>query len=122
MKFAFFLFTFLFVGCQDYNSNTFDRDRYGKIELIGGAQFEAAYKVLQNRCMNCHEHAGWSAYTNQAQWVNESLVIPNDKDNSKLINRIKNYGSANSDMPVGGSALPSTEFDTLVQWVTGYTP
>lgn len=117
MKFSLALLIFISVSCQDYNSNTFDRDQYAEIELIGGAQFEASYKILQTRCMSCHEHASWSKYTNQQNWVDQGLVIPNDPDNSRLINRIINYGGASSDMPIVGGPLPSAEFDALKAWV-----
>ena len=116
MKFLFVLA--LLYGCQDYNSNSYDKDRYGEIELTGSPQFKAAYPVLQSRCMNCHRHAQWSAYTNQQDWVtNENLVIAGDSQNSQLVYRIINSGSANSDMPQGGSALPTAEYNSIVDWV-----
>jgi hypothetical protein len=105
------------VGCQNFNANTFDKDRYGEFELSGSSGFKASYPILQNRCMNCHYHAQWSELTDEQDWVRENLVVFGDAANSELITRIKNYGAAGSDMPQGGSALPSSEFTTLRQWV-----
>lgn len=111
----------LFLGCQEYNSNSFDKKLYGKVELSGGPKFEASYAVLQNRCMNCHEHSQWAEFTNKQQWIDSGLVVPNSADNSPLIYRIINHGGASSDMPLGGGPIPSAEYNTLVDWVnTGY--
>ncbi len=121
MKLAVIGLLLFYIGCQDYNSNTFDRDRYGEIELIGGAKFAVAYPVLQTNCMNCHRHAQWSEYTNKQDWVdNENLVVPLDPNNSQLITRIINHGSANSDMPQGGNALPAADYQALVDWVADF--
>ncbi len=67
--------------------------------------------------MNCHYHAQWSELTNEQDWVRENLVVLGDIANSEVITRIKNYGGTSSDMPQGGSALPSSEFTILRQWV-----
>jgi hypothetical protein len=121
MKLALIGLLLFYIGCQDYNSNTFDKDRYGEIELTGGPKFEAAYPVLQTHCMSCHRHAQWSEYTNKQDWVdNENLVVAGSPDSSQLITRIINHGSANSDMPQGGNALPTADYDALVDWVTNF--
>lgn len=114
------LLPFLFilaVSCQDYNANTFDRERFGVVELTGSNEFKSSYPVLKNRCMNCHFHAKWAEYTNEQDWVNDGLVVLGNADQSELITRIKNYGGVGSDMPQGGSALPSNEYETLRTWV-----
>lgn len=111
------LLLFFTLSCQDYNSNTFDRDRYGDLELVGSANFKASYSILQTRCMNCHEHAQWSEFTNESDWLRPDLVIASDVNNSPLINRIINFGGSNSNMPEGGSALPPAEYTTLETWV-----
>jgi hypothetical protein len=110
---------FLFASCQDFNTNSFDREKYGSLELTGGANFRASYEILQNQCINCHRHAQWSAYTDKTDWVtNENLVVPGDPNASQLIFRIINHGSASSNMPQGGSALPTAEYNKLVEWVS----
>lgn len=110
-----------FIGCQDYNSNTFDEDRYGPTDLVGGPEFIKAYPILQKKCMSCHYHAQWSAYKNQADWVNQGRVVEGDKDNSDVINRIINYGANFSNMPQGQGPLSASEYATLVDWVeNGY--
>ncbi len=121
MKLAVIGLLLFYIGCQDYNSNTFDKDRYGVVELVGGVKFEAAYPVLQTHCMSCHLHAQWAEYTNKQDWVvNENLVVAGSPDSSQLITRIINHGSANSDMPKGGNALPTADYDALVDWVTNF--
>jgi uncharacterized membrane protein len=118
MKIALILVLLIFIGCQDYNANTFDQEKYGIIELVGGANFKASYPILQNRCMNCHRHSQWAGYTNKQDWVtNENLVISGDPDGSQLIFRIKNHGGTSADMPQGGQSLPSDEYQKLVAWV-----
>jgi hypothetical protein len=124
MKFAVIAILFTYIGCQDYNSNSFDKDRYGAIELTGSAGFKASYPILQNKCMNCHRHSQWSGYTDERDWVNnENLINPTGAaGDSQLIYRIINHGGANSNMPVGGQALPPAEYETLTNWVSGVTP
>ncbi len=117
VKSFFIIFLFVFLGCQDFNSNTFDAQRYGPTDLVGGAQFIQAYPVLQKRCMNCHYHAQWAAYKNQEDWVSQGLVNAGNKDTSPVINRIINYGANFSDMPQGGGLLPVAEYNKLVDWV-----
>ena len=122
MKIALIVLLLTYIGCQDYNSNTFDQDRYGEIELTGGAEFEAAYSALQKNCMSCHRHAQWAEYTNEQDWVqNENLVVPGDAGQSQVVYRIINYGGANSDMPVGGGQIPTAEYNAIKAWVeTGF--
>lgn len=124
MKIAIIALLLFYIGCQDYNANTFDRDRYGEIELTGTPAFQAAYPILQTKCMNCHRHSQWSGYTNEQDWVNnENLVTPgpsSDGGDSQVIYRIINHGGASSDMPQGGSALPAAEFEKLKTWEAQY--
>lgn len=122
MKIALIALLLTYIGCQDYNSNTFDEDRYGVIELSGGPEFEAAYTALQKNCMSCHEHGHWAEYTNEQDWViNENLVVAGDVAGSKLVFRIVNYGGNNSDMPVGGGQIPENEYNAIKTWVeTGF--
>ena len=123
MKIAIIALLLFYIGCQDYNSNTFDKDRYADLELTGNTasgKFAASYKILQDKCMTCHRHAQWSAYTDSQDWVtNENLITPGAPD-SQLITRIINAGTTQSDMPQGGSALPAADFDTLKAWEAEY--
>lgn len=120
MKLAIIALLLFYIGCQDYNSNTFDKERYGEIELTGSANFKASYAILQTRCMTCHQHAQWSGYTDEQDWVtNENLITPG-AGTSQVITRIINAGVVGSDMPQGGSALPTAEFDTLTAWEAEY--
>lgn len=124
MKLALIALLLFYIGCQDYNSNTFDKERYAETDLTGGAEFEAAYPILQTRCMNCHRHAQWAAYTDKQDWVtNENLITPGGPTSggdSQVIRRIINHGATDSNMPQGGSALPAAEYDTLLTWERSY--
>lgn len=116
-----FLLLFTLQSCQDYNANTFDRDRYGVVQLTGSSCFKAAYPVLQQYCMNCHFHSSWSEYTNQSDWLTNQRVVPDQVSDSKLVTRIVNYGGASSDMPQGQSALPPDEYEKIRVWVETYS-
>ncbi len=124
MKLAFIALLLFYIGCQDYNANSFDKKKYGNIDLTGSANFKASYAIMQSKCMNCHRHSQWSGYTNSADWLtNENLITPGvtpDSGDSQVIYRIINHGGASSDMPQGGSALPSSEFETLKNWEKEY--
>lgn len=117
MKFVLPLLFIFAIACQDYNANTFDKEKFGVVELTGSNAFKSSYPILKNRCMNCHFHGHWAQYTDEQDWGNEGLVVFGDVAQSPLITRIKNYGAANSDMPQGGSSIPTAEFDTLRTWV-----
>ena len=112
----------ILVGCQDYNSNSNDDDRFKQVTLTGSANFNAAYYVLQERCTSCHTssiHNQWASYTNEQDWVDEGLASAGDADGSKVIFRIVNHGSTDSDMPQGMGAIPNDEYQDLVDWVNG---
>lgn len=115
----FFLLLF-FIGCQDFNSNTFDETKFGVSNLTGGEKFKTAYPIIQNKCANCHTHSEWSGFTTEAKWEEEDLVVPGNPDNSKFITRILNTGRNESDMPQGGSPLPDEEYEILVDWVENF--
>lgn len=107
------------VGCQDWNSNSFDRTSYGSVGCTDpDPNFCAAFTVTKNRCATCHYHQNWSTYTTNEKWINESGVInKNDPANSQFIIRIINTNTASSNMPEGGSALPDAEYDLLNKWI-----
>jgi mono/diheme cytochrome c family protein len=115
---------FMVAGCgQDYNSNSADED-------LGGGKVQAptdencatpeqarsckALKVIQTRCVSCHP--SWKEYKTDEQWVTAGYVTVGNHSASKLIKRIINSGG---DMPLGGPALPSDEYDGLTAWVDG---
>lgn len=118
MKFTFLLLIFV-VSCQDLNSNSSDRTRYSAGAPVGSLKFQAAYPIINNRCANCHTstiHNKWSAFTNEADWENESTVVPGNSDASSFITRMQNYDNQ-GDMPQASSAIPDEEYDILVDWV-----
>jgi len=100
-------------ACQVTNSNSADEFQYGPVQLDSSdPNFAAAYRVLQNKCISCHTHSNWAAYTSSASWADESrVVIRGDAENSPLIQQIR----ANL-MPQDGS-ISSDETQTLVNWI-----
>ncbi len=125
MKYISLLLLFTLGSCQDYNSNSGDRGKYGNIAIDqNDLQFVAARKVIQNRCVSCHDnyHDRWASLSSSADFVAEGIVVPNDPSNSNLIKRTVNTGETVSNMPPGGSPLPNDEYNTLVDWVTGIQP
>lgn len=120
MNLASLLLGLLLIGCQDYNSNSNDKERYSRVNLTGSTDFTPAYYIIQQRCTSCHSgfHNAWAAYTNEQDWISKGYVVENDPDNSKLIFRIINHGSTDSNMPLGLGPLPNDEYQDLVDWVT----
>jgi len=117
---AFFLL-FIISACQSYNSHTGDKAKFAELELEDNANFRAAYKVIQSRCINCHggTHNAWATYVNSQLWVDKGLIIRGDASGSKLIERTINSGQTNSNMPPGGSPLPNDEYQVLLDWING---
>jgi uncharacterized membrane protein len=121
MKYFIFILL-IFSSCQDYNSNSGDKGRYGPIELNeSDPNFRTAYFIIQDRCVSCHDHKHdrWAEFKSNAEWVADGLVIAGQPATSELIVRIVNTGNASSsNMPPGGGALPNTEYNALIKWVT----
>ena len=117
MKIVLILSSLLFLGCQDTNSNSYDKDKYDDPGGLG--DFAQSYNILKTRCISCHYHSGWSEYKTSDAWVKKDLVKPQDIDNSALIKRIVNYGGSSSNMPVGEAGIPNNEYQVLVDWVKG---
>ena len=113
----------LALGCQDYNSNSGDKFRYGPLNLTPGtADFPAAYVILQIRCGSCHFHSAWGGYKSEQDWKDKGYVVGGNPDASSVINRIKNFEATNSDMPRDAGALPEEEYNTLKNWVQSVAP
>lgn len=119
MKFLLLLLPFI-VACQDYNSNSADRNRYGPLVLPEtDPNFRRSYLILQSKCMNCHQHAAWADYKTNDRWESEGYVLPGNPDDSLVLRRIINSGHAGeSNMPPGGPAMDTDDYDHLVDWVT----
>ena len=117
----YFLMFFLVSCGQNYNSNSFDADRYGpevEIDISSpeGSRFAAAYNLLDSQCIKCHDgtHSFWAGFTTEQDWIDVGYVNAGDFDNSFIIKRLKNYGS---DMPQGGQELTDNEIEILQEWI-----
>lgn len=107
-------------SCQDYNSNSSDRELYGPVTLTGSASFKKAYPILMTRCASCHTsaiHSPWAGYVNEQTWIDKDYVVPQDTANSLIIRRTINSNQVNANMPQGGSALPDAEYQILLDWI-----
>ena len=104
-------------GCQDTNSNSYDKDKYSEVD-ISDPTFKAAFNVLQTRCINCHYHQGWSKYTESEMWAKNGLVVFGDSDNSPIIYKTINSKSARANMPEGSpTGIPGDEYQKILDWV-----
>lgn len=119
MKKILILSLLIFWGCQDTNSNSYDKDKYSETG-DGDPAFKAAYSVLQTRCISCHDHGSWSKYNTSEKWIASGLVVAGDTTNSPVIYKIHNFGGPSSNMPLGGSTgIPGSEYQALLDWVEG---
>lgn len=119
MKLLFILSLILLSACQDYNSNSSDRERFGPVQLDGSGNFQKAYPILMKRCGNCHYHSVWPSYKKESDWIDENLIEPGSAERSRVIIRTINTGGTEANMPQGGSALPRGEYDVLTAWIDG---
>ncbi len=120
MKVFSLLSIFLLVACQDYNSSSSDRFKYGPVELENNAEFRKAYPVIQSRCVSCHNyHDEWAAYTTSAQYINAGLIVRQDPTGSRFIRYIQNSGLNPATMPLNDGPLPTDEYQILVDWING---
>lgn len=113
---------FILIGCQDFNSNSSDQARFSGFANTDKGR---AMAVLNDKCVSCHTstiHNSWtdsdhvSESNNNAPWIREGLITVSGQPflNSKLINRLINYGS---DMPQGGSELSGEDLRLLCVWI-----
>jgi uncharacterized membrane protein len=122
MKFTQFMLLMLVSGCiQSTNSHSNDATLWGR-EQITDPTFAAAYRVLNNRCINCHSgrHAHWSDYQTVEEWYafenGEALVVPNNLQASSIINRLTLWGNVGG-MPEGEANLTDEEYTALRTWI-----
>jgi hypothetical protein len=114
----------LLTSCDEYNSNSADKIRYGENteEEVnsGDPNFAPAFAIIRTKCISCHsgDHNNWAAYTDDDKWIASGLVHRGDPDNSSFITRIINSGHPGANMPEGLGALPDSEFQILRKWIS----
>ncbi len=122
MNYLFLLVLTFIMSCQDYNSSTSDRFKYGPLVLENNPQFQAAYPVIKSRCINCHTsniHDVWASYTTSAQYISAGLIVPNNTDDSLFIRYIQNSNLSPATMPLNAGPLPNDEYQILLDWING---
>ena len=117
MKKILFLSLLVIWGCQDTNSNSYDKDKYSEV-VISDPTFKAAFEVLKTRCISCHYHQGWATYTESDQWEKNGLVIFGNAEKSSIIYKTINSKSAQANMPEGSpTGIPGDEYLKILDWV-----
>ena len=98
-------------------------DHFSSSSTASSAEFLAAKAIINNRCTSCHSASGAQFdsrldLSSQQQFALAGFVIAGDPDQSKLIQRLRNYtgASASKNMPPAG-ALPDSEYQTLRRWI-----
>lgn len=114
------LFFFLLVlgSCgQDFNSNSNDKDQFSNVEIDisspEGRRFSVAYKILQVKCMGCHD---WALFTTSDKWIESGYVVRGNFSGSPLISILKNYGGNMPKDPY--PALANSETTDLESWIS----
>lgn len=112
------LFSLALLGCgQDYNSNTNDQGQYASVTIDSstpdGTRFSSAYKILQSKCMQCHD---WTSYNTSEKWISTGYVSQGNFSDSTIITALKNYGGQMPKDPY--TALSDTEVATLREWIS----
>jgi uncharacterized membrane protein len=115
----------VFASCmQSMNSNSND-DSFKPSPSIDtstpeGLRYAAAMNIVTNKCINCHTHATWSAFTTEEAWIQNSSgrVIKNDSLNSPLYNRNRgSLGHGTKDMPLAAPDLTVDELNAIASWI-----
>lgn len=115
---AILLTAFLGACGQDYNSNSGDENLGGGTPLKvscgtpDAARLCTAITIIRKSCGGCH--ADMAAYETDAAWVSSGRVVAGKTASSTVFTRLINSGS---DMPQGGSALPTKDYDALRAWI-----
>jgi uncharacterized membrane protein len=94
----------LLASCQDYNSNSGDKAKFGRVILDeSDPNFRQAYFIIQDRCVSCHDHKHdkWADFKSNTEWIAEGLVVAGQPGASEFIERIVNTGQVSSNMPPG---------------------
>lgn len=118
----FIFLLFLISSCQDFNSNSFDKEK-SYVAVIDtstaeGKRLNSAYQVLKNNCMSCHTgyHSVWLKFNTSELWQNENLIIAGDANASEIMIRLKNNGG---DMPLNNSPIQFTDLIYIEDWING---
>lgn len=111
------------LGCgKVYNSSSFDSRIFGNGGGGDGTpQFNAAKKVINQRCANCHTRSSHLAWTgmSEADFVAEGLVTPGSLEGSPLYTKIYgNRTAISGNMPQSASPLSSDELMSLENWIS----
>lgn len=115
---GFFFLVFMITGCgQDYNSNYGDYGQYSPVEGIDsstpeGTRLLAAYKVMQTKCFQCHQ---WAGYKTSAQWVSAGLIVEGNSSGSNVYTILKNNGGNMPPDPI--AQLTGEELETIKTWI-----
>ncbi|HEX4923059.1 MAG TPA: hypothetical protein VFV50_03200 [Bdellovibrionales bacterium] len=116
------LLSMLSVSClQTYNSSTSDPTRYGTggggDSSPGGQRFSAAYTIVRNECLGCHNH-GFENFTTEQQFIDAGYAVAGQITQSLLYLSLRGNGidGSRQDMPQGG-ALSATELTTIREWI-----
>lgn len=86
----------------------------------------AAYAVVAQHCMSCHQHQNWKTLRNDTAWVNQGLVVPGDLEASNIMSRMKHGAGellpANKVMPEGITSelyknFSKEKYDIVADWI-----
>ena len=97
---------------------------FGSLGLSSSAEFISAKAILKNNCTSCHSGAGSASGSpmdlgTEQQFALSGLVVAGNPDQSKLIQRLRNFTGTSAltrDMP-RGSSLSDSDYQSLRRWV-----
>jgi hypothetical protein len=122
-KFLFASLILILFSCGKVeNSSSTDRYIYSPSVTNRSPEFEAAVKILEKKCAQCHQE--WLSMP-ENQFVTSGLIVGGDGLNSLLYGRnLRALGGPGiKNMPNDGSpALTLTELNALVGWINTVSP
>ncbi|MCB9091645.1 MAG: c-type cytochrome [Halobacteriovoraceae bacterium] len=90
-------------------------------------EFEAAYSVIYERCLICHDtttsYDNISSFRmeNQTAWADSGLIESQDPNSSILFQKIRGSGAGSGDMPpVPLRDLSKDEVDAIYNWISKF--
>lgn len=99
-------------------------DHFSSTSSSSSGEFLAAKTILKNNCTSCHSPSGVQAdsrldMTAESQFELAGLVVAGQPDQSKLIQKLKNFTGTSSltkTMPLNGS-ISDSDYQTLRRWI-----
>jgi len=83
---------------------------------VYSSDLSAARQIIVSKCVSCHSDY---AFTTDADWSADPLIVPGSANDSTFFRRLKDNGvdTSQADMPLAAAPLSLSEIQTIQNWI-----